>query len=87
MNQSQLVINKKAKHYKVHTVWSHLYAVQGQAKVICGERNQNSGCIGVWTDWEGSLRGGVNVLYLDCGVDAKVYTFVETNWTIHLVSV
>lgn len=74
----------------------NLHEVQGQAKLICGERNQNSGCLqrrgrGVLTKkvHKGNEITRVVEMFriFTVVVDASMYIFAKTQRTTHLISV
>lgn len=59
-----------------------LYAAQNQVKVICGDRIQSSGCLGVrkeivWKRAQRNLWGDENILDLVWGGDYTKYAFVK----------
>ena len=69
---------------QVYTIRFHLYEVQKQAKLICGDRNQKDSCLigggagegWVEMDWEGEEG---NFLYLDCNRGyMDVHKFIKT---------
>jgi hypothetical protein len=64
MDDSQsTILREKFSSYNIYTVWYHLYKLQGQTKLISGDRNQNIGC---WSElmerrWEETFLGVLNL--------------------------